>query len=133
MKCMSCKHDGSEYCLRGYLKRNAGEGCRYYEMLKLYLCGKVTGDAHYRDKFLDGENELYEAGFYPVNPAACIPPETGWKEAMRKAVSLMLQCDGVALLPDWKESKGAKVEVTLAKSIGIPVKSISEWEKPKSN
>jgi hypothetical protein len=99
--------------------------------MKLYLCGRITGDDQYRDKFLDGENELYEAGFYPVNPAACIPPDTAWGQAMRKAITLMLQCDGVAVLPDWKNSKGAKIEVNLARKIGIPVKSIQEWEKPK--
>jgi hypothetical protein len=128
---MSCKYDGFYYCLRGYLKRNAGERCRYYEKLKIYLCGKITGDDQYRDKFLDGENELLEAGFYPVNPAARIPPDTAWNDAMRKAVGLMLKCDGVALLSDWRESKGAAIEVNLARKIGIPVRPIHEWEKLK--
>jgi hypothetical protein len=127
---MSCKHDSPDCCLRGYLKRNAGEGCRYYEQLTLYLCGRITGDDDYRDKFLNAENELYEAGFHPVNPAVVIS-DANWNHAMRKAVSLMLQCDGIAVLPDWKKSKGAKIEVALARGIGIPVKPIGEWEKPK--
>jgi hypothetical protein len=128
---MTCKHDGPDYCHRGFLKRNAGERCPYYEKLKLYLCGRVTGDNNYRVKFLRAENELYDAGFYPVNPAACIPAGTEWRQAMREAISLMLWCDGVALLCDWKESKGAKIEVNLARGIGIPVKSIREWESVK--
>jgi hypothetical protein len=128
MKCMTCKHDGLYYCRRGFLKRNAGERCPYYEKLKLYLCGQVTGDDDYRVKFMRAENKLYDAGFYPVNPAACIPAGTEWRQAMREAISIMLRCDGVALLSDWKASRGAKIEASLAYSIGIPVKSISEWE-----
>jgi hypothetical protein len=102
-----------------------------YEKFKLYLCGRVTGDADYRVKFLRAENKLYDAGFYPVNPAACIPACTEWSQAMREAISLMLRCDGVAVLSDWKESRGAKIEVNLAHSIGIPVRSIREWESAK--
>jgi hypothetical protein len=128
---MTCKHDGPVCCPRGYLKNNAVGKCRGYEKLKLYLCGQVTGDNDYRIKFLKAENKLYDAGFYPVSPAACIPASTEWHQAMREAISLMLQCDGVALLSDWKESKGAKIEVNLAHSIGIPVKSIREWESAK--
>jgi hypothetical protein len=124
MKCISCKHNGSIFCLAGHKKDT---GCRYYETIKLYLCGKITGDDNYRDKFLEAENGLYEAGFYPVNPAACIPAGTDWKGAMRKAVSLMLSCDGVALLPDWKESKGAKIEARLARELGLEVRPRKDW------
>jgi hypothetical protein len=126
---MACKHDGQDYCLRGYLKRNAGEHCPYYDQIKLYLCGRITGDDDYRAKFLDAENRLYEAGYHPVNPAARIPPDTGWNLAMKKALGLMLQCDGVALLDDWMDSKGANIEVDLAIKIGVPIKPIREWEK----
>jgi hypothetical protein len=95
--------------------------------MKLYLCGKITGDTHYYAKFLRAEDSLYEAGFVPVNPAACIPATIDWKGAMRRAIRLMLACDGVALLPDWKKSRGAKIEVRLAGEIGIPVLPVSKW------
>jgi hypothetical protein len=125
MECMTCKYDGPDYCLRGCLRNKAK--CRYYEQRKLYLCGKITGDTNYRAKFLDAENKLHEAGFYPVNPAACIPSNKDWNHAMRTAIRLMLQCDGVALLPDWKQSKGAKIEERLARELGIEVKAGKEW------
>jgi hypothetical protein len=122
--CITCKHDGPDYCLRGCLKKNK---CRYYERCKLYICGRITGDSNYHSKFLDAENDLYDAGFYPVNPAACIPANTDWNQAMKKAINIMLQCDGVALLPDWKKSKGAKIEAVLARELGIPVKPLHVW------
>jgi hypothetical protein len=94
-------------------------------MLKLYLCGKITGDDKYPEKFLEAENKLFEAGFYPVNPA--VISSAGWNDAMRQAIGLMLQCDGVAMLADWKESRGATIEVTLAGDLGIPAKPLSDW------
>ncbi|MDR1587285.1 MAG: DUF4406 domain-containing protein [Treponema sp.] len=99
--------------------------------MKLYLCGKITGDDNYRAKFLDAENTLYEAGFYPVNPAACVPSNTDWNHAMRTAIGLMLRCDGVALLPDWKKSRGAKIEVRLARELGLDVRTCEVWQTEK--
>jgi hypothetical protein len=124
---MTCKHDGQDYCLKGFLKRNAGQECRYYEQIKLYICGRITGDDNYRAKFLEAENTLCEAGFHPVNPATLVPANTDWNQAMKKAVGFMLQCDGVALLADWKNSRGAKIEKRLAMEIDIPVMPVDRW------
>jgi hypothetical protein len=130
--CMACKHDGSDYCRRGYLKNNAVGKCRGYERLKLYVSGRITGDATYQEKFLKAENTLREAGFEPVNPAACIPAKTEWPQAMRKVVRLMLECDGVALLDDWADSRGARIEVRLARDVGIPAMLLDRWTADKS-
>lgn len=99
--------------------------------MKLYISGKITGDNDYRVKFLRAENKLFDAGHYPVNPAAFVLKGTQWDEAMRTVLKIMLNCDGVALLPDWRESKGAKIEVRLAHELGIPVKPLEEWIKEK--
>jgi hypothetical protein len=90
--------------------------------LKIYNAGNVPGDPHYTEKFLEAENKLYEAVFFPVNLAACIPKTTTWRTAMKTAIKLMLQCDGILLLKDWKKSKGAKLEVKIAKAVGIPAR-----------
>jgi hypothetical protein len=124
---MTCKHDDSDYCRRGYLKSNALGKCRGYERLKLYVSGCITGDANYQEKFLKAENTLREAGFEPVNPVACVPPGWNWSQAMRVVVGLMLECDGVALLDDWADSKGARIEVRLARDVGIPAMLLDRW------
>jgi len=96
-------------------------------MKKIYICGKVTGDSNYQKKFLKEENRLLSLGYTPFNPAACIPSKVEWSEAMRMAIRMMLLCDGVSLLPDWKISKGAKIEKQLACELGIDVKDSNKW------
>ena len=94
---------------------------------KIYISGKITGDNDYRAKFLRAGNKLFDAGYYPVNPALLALKGTPWEKAMRDVLKAMLDCDGVALIPDWKRSKGAKIEERLAREVGIPVKPIEEW------
>jgi len=93
----------------------------------IYICGKVTGDANYYEKFLKEENRLFINGYEPVNPAACISPKEEWQKAMQAAIRLMLLCDGVSLLPDWKKSKGAKIEARLARELGMDVRDSGKW------
>jgi hypothetical protein len=39
----------------------------------------------------------------------------------------MLDCDGVALLPDWEFSTGARNEVNVAGLLKMPVKTYTDW------
>ena len=101
---------------------------------RLYISGKITGDSEYKIKFREAELNLSGATYgipnakkYLVSNPARIN-ETDWKAAMKQAISMMMCCDGVALLPDWKESRGAKIERKLALALGMTVKPIGEWE-----
>jgi hypothetical protein len=97
------------------------------EPMNVYISGRITGDANYRQKFKDAESRLRGAGHRPLNPAARVPPGTDWRRAMRAALRLMLKSEGVALLDDWRDSKGAKIEARLARETGIPVRPLEEW------
>jgi hypothetical protein len=94
---------------------------------KIYISGSISGDPDYRRKFSCAEERLFDAGYCPVNPAKMNVPIEAWERAMRNAVIIMLGSDGVALLPDWKQSKGAKIEVRLARDLGIPVRPLEKW------
>lgn len=96
-------------------------------MKRIYICGKVTGDSAYREKFLSEENRLMSFGYTPLNPAVFIPADEEWEEAMKKAIRTMLLCDGVSLLPDWQQSKGAKIEARIAREVGIEVRESAKW------
>jgi hypothetical protein len=94
---------------------------------KLYLSGKITGDPEYQLKFRDAAYALMRRGYGVCNPALRGSESLSWKENMKRVVALMLKCDGVALIPDWAESKGAGIEKDLALNVGIPVKPLDEW------
>lgn len=44
-----------------------------------------------------------------------------WEEYMKNDISILIRCDEIHLLPDWKESKGAIIERNLAISLNIPI------------
>ena len=100
-------------------------------MRKIYISGRITGDPNYREKFLDEEIRLAGLGYKVVNPAAIISgkmQDMCWCEAMRIVIREMLLCDGISLLPDWKKSRGAKIEVRLARVLEIEVRENKKWD-----
>lgn len=84
--------------------------------------------------FNDAELRLLEAGFdRVVNPVhigaridrAHVGKETArptWVEYMRAdLVSLLRECDTIAMLPNWDKSKGARVELFIALALGFKI------------
>ena len=96
-------------------------------MKKIYISGKITGDANYRAKFTEEANRLLSFGYEPVNPAALVLTEVSWEDAMKTVLREMLLCEGVSLLPDWVESKGAIIEKRLALELGMDVRDNKNW------
>lgn len=80
---------------------------------KIYLAGKVTGDPCYKMKFEAGVKHLESLGWGReniVNPAELIAADCRWLKAMWKCLKLLKGCGWVAMLPDWRESRGARIE-----------------------
>jgi hypothetical protein len=100
---------------------------------KLYICGRVSGDENYQQKFNNAEVELRAAGYTDiVNPTRMCTPETDWRSAMKIVLKAMLDCDGLALLPDWENSRGACLECDLADDLSIPNKPLEDWINGKA-
>jgi hypothetical protein len=81
---------------------------------KIYIAGKVTGDPRYKEKFEACAKHLEEELGWKreniVNPAQEVPEGTPWLKAMWKCLKLLKGCGWVAMLPDWRESRGARIE-----------------------
>lgn len=85
-------------------------------MKKIYICGQVTGLP--RDEafklFADRERLIRKAGYIPVNPMRIIRMGTEWRQAMKICIHHLMDCDGITILHNWRESRGARMEVQVA-------------------
>lgn len=103
--------------------------------LRLYVSGKMTGLPFLNyPAFIAAGLQLTGAGFDVVNPATLDHSrhDQQWASFMRVDIKALMDCDGVALLPGWENSKGATVERDLAVALGIDVWPLAFWLLPKA-
>jgi hypothetical protein len=83
---------------------------------KLYLAGPMTGlPSLNRADFIDAAVRLRFLGFDVISPVELNPPSRDWAAAMKVAIPALMRCDAVALLPGWENSRGAALEVQIAR------------------
>jgi len=91
---------------------------------KVYIAGKITGDPKYREKFDAGVLHVIGLGWEPgkvVNPVNECQADWRWSRCMVRCLRLMSGCEWVAMLPDWRESRGARIEHAVANCLGKSV------------
>ena len=89
--------------------------------MKVYISGKITGDANYKQKFKNAENTLLSAGFEVFNPAEQEDTGKSWTWYMRKDIAGLMECDAIFLLKDWEESRGARLEYYIAQRLEMKI------------
>ncbi len=92
-------------------------------MTRLYLAGPMTGiEALNFPAFHAEAFRLRALGYNVVNPAEInVDPTKGWSECMRADIAQLVKCDGIALLPGWEQSRGARLECHIAQQLGMDV------------
>ena len=88
--------------------------------MKIYLSGKITGDANYRQKFGSMEKELHSYGYVVFNPAI-LPDGFEYEDYMDLDLLILSRCDAIFLMRDWKNSPGANREYEEAKRLGLRI------------
>lgn len=78
--------------------------------MTIYLAGKITGNPNYKEDFEAAERALTEAGETVMNPAI-LPLGWGYDSYMRMTHAMLVECDAICLLPNWMDSRGARVEL----------------------
>lgn len=84
---------------------------------KIYISGKISGlcleDASV--KFKEAEDYFKNLDYDVVNPMR-LPHQHdwSWESFMREDIKAMMDCDGIALLENYKDSKGALIEKQIA-------------------
>jgi phenolic acid decarboxylase len=85
--------------------------------MKVYIAGKISGlpSGEVEQKFSHAEWLLEDIGVEPVNPLKNgLNRSCSWNQHIARDVALLLECDGILMLTDWKDSKGASIEYFIA-------------------
>lgn len=95
--------------------------------MRLYIAGPMSGRPEFnRPAFNEAEAKLQAAGYDVLNPARQ-PDGLEYEEYMRRGFEDIGNADGVALLPGWRESSGARREVSFADSIYVDASDLQTW------
>ena len=97
----------------------------------IYISGPMTGYPDFnRPAFHEAEAQLELAGYETISPAHIRLPhikEPTWGQWMRPAITLMMGATGVATLPNHLESRGSRLELQIARELGMTVRTVEEW------
>lgn len=89
--------------------------------MKIYISGKITGlpFSEVEAKFQQAEWLLEDLDVEPINPLKNgLTKEHSWNQHMVRDIEMLLECDGILMLENWKESVGAGIEYDIAMRTG---------------
>ncbi|SMC02015.1 protein of unknown function [Sulfobacillus thermosulfidooxidans DSM 9293] len=98
--------------------------------MRIYLSGPMSGlpDFNY-PAFHTTAALLRHVGYCVMNPAETgVRPDWAYADYLRHDLQILLaQAEGVATLPGWRTSRGARLEVTVAEMLGLPIAPVITW------
>ncbi|WP_460089772.1 DUF4406 domain-containing protein [Pseudomonas sp. H2_D10] len=91
-------------------------------MKRIYLSGPMTGSPNLNfPAFAAMTTTLRDSGHAVTNPAELNPDGGSWNDCMRRDIAALMECDTVATLAGWQDSRGASLEVHIGKELGMTV------------
>lgn len=96
----------------------------------IYVCGPMTGLPELNfPEFFEADGKLRAAGYAVLNPAdrAGRTADQTWEWYLRRGIRDVTEADGLAMLPGWDESQGARLELETAKALAIPYTTVDGW------
>jgi hypothetical protein len=98
--------------------------------MKLYISGKITGlpIEEAKASFKSAVSEVESLGYEAINPMVEVPfnEEFKWVDYMLPNIAILLRKgDGVFMLKNWEDSKGARIEHYIA----VETKQIIIYQK----
>lgn len=98
-----------------------------------YLSGAMSGKPDLNYPLFNAVTEiLRRGGREVVNPAEIVAgPGAGWREFMRNDITELMKCTGIMMLPDWKMSRGARLEHFIATELGMTIEFVAVQTWPE--
>lgn len=88
--------------------------------LRVYIAGPMTGHPDLNLPAHRAETVRVAAlGHEAVSPAAIIDQSLAKPDCLRAAIGLLLSCDAIQLMPGWERSEGVRLELAVAKAVGL--------------
>lgn len=96
--------------------------------LRIYVAGPMSNLPGLNfGAFHAAAARLRDLGHDVVNPAEInVDPSAGWATCMRADLAQLVTCNGIALLPGWERSRGARLERYVAGELGMRVMLVDE-------
>ncbi|MGI4841077.1 MAG: DUF4406 domain-containing protein [Janthinobacterium lividum] len=89
-------------------------------MTRIYVCGPMTGLPEFNYPAFAAETARLRAlGYEVVSPAEINPNGGTWQECMKKDIAQLMTCELLVWLPGWSNSRGARIETSLARELEI--------------
>lgn len=93
----------------------------------VYLSGPMTGLPEFNyPAFNTLAAQLRRHGFVVNNPAENGMAGRSWGECMRVAIKQLCDSDVIVMLDGWQDSRGARIEISMAGDLGVPVFFVDE-------
>jgi hypothetical protein len=93
-------------------------------MRRIYIAGPMTGYEDFNfPAFHDAADRFREAGWHVANPAENFAGRTDLPREtyLRADLAMLARCDAIAMLPGWRNSRGAMLEFLIAHELRLTV------------
>jgi DNA-binding CsgD family transcriptional regulator len=92
-------------------------------MTRVYISGPMTGMPQLNfPAFHSAAKKLRAKGYKVINPAELDGAEEQtmeWHQYLRRDIVELVKCEVIAMLPGWVNSRGAKLEKSIADALGM--------------
>ena len=98
-------------------------------MKQLYLCGAITKNPNYKTDFENARKKLIEADYSVISPVIFCKKDWSWNKCMRKCLQIIARNENlsIALIESEYKSAGRDLELSIAKALGLEIKTVDEW------
>lgn len=98
---------------------------------RIYIAGPMTGLPEFNfPAFNDMASILRGLGYHVENPAEHgVVDGAEWGDYLRYDIARLATCEALVLLPGWRHSRGALLEVHIANALGIQIMFAEDFSR----